>query len=136
MYQNLVLSLLFVAVATVTLAIVAWLVERRRRAALLDMESVEPRKRSSKGMFLGPLTPLLAEQSPMALSKQSILRRELREAGYYHPWALTEYRAVRALLVLIPLAIAGTLAILGQRRDVGPIIVVGIILAIAGFTMP
>jgi tight adherence protein C len=101
-----------------------------------NIQSDTPLRGTSSSMVLGPLTPLIAEQTPMAESARADVRRELSEAGYYQPEALTEFRAVRAVLVLVPLLIAVGLALLATRAEVGRICVTGVILAILGFAIP
>ncbi len=136
MFAFLVLTFLFVVVAGAALSGYLWLLERRRHVELRNLQSTEPVTSITSGMILGPFTPVLAEHSPMADDKQAALRRELREAGYYQPQALVEYRAVRAVLVLLPLALAGTLALLGKREDVAPIAILGVVIAGLGFALP
>src|SRR5262245_59492949 len=59
--------------------------------------------------ILGEFTEPLAAQMPMSTTVQNDVHRLLMGAGFYHPTALTEFRAVRTALLLAPvfLTLAG-----------------------------
>ena len=135
MFQILLMTFLFLATAGVTLSIFQWLVNRRLRRELQNIKSAKPIGESSP-MVLGPLTPLIAEQTPMGESARADVKRELSEAGFYQPAALTEFRAVRAVLVLVPLLLAGGLALLATRAEMGRIILAGCVLSGLGYAIP
>jgi tight adherence protein C len=136
MFAWLVLGLLFVVVLSLSFSLYAWLLERRQRAEADWAEATVPVSSEAKVMILGRLTPVIAAHSPVAAAKVSDLQQELREAGFYHRAALTEFQAIRALLVLLPLFGAGVLALLADRADIPNIAVVGVVLAILGFSVP
>ena len=49
---------------------------------------------------------------------------------------MTEFQAVRAILVLFPLFGAGILALLSSREDIPTIVIAGLVLAVLGFSSP
>jgi tight adherence protein C len=61
---------------------------------------------------------------------------ELRQAGYYRPTALAEYRSVRALLVLFPLLVAAIVAQFVEPAVIPSVAVYGIVLAALGYSIP
>jgi pilus assembly protein TadC len=61
---------------------------------------------------------------------------ELRQAGYYRPTALTEYRTVRALLVLMPLVIAAGIALFVEPARMPAVAIGGAIMAGLGYSIP
>jgi tight adherence protein C len=102
---------------------------KARRAAGEDADDMPE-------LVLGGLTPILAEQTPITKSGKEELEQELRAAGFYRPTALMEYRAVRAVLTLLPLFGGGALALLVPPASM-PMIAVGAIIAAAlGFSLP
>src|SRR5947209_20167400 len=78
----------------------------RLRAA--DLDGDEP----PRPAVFGKLTSPLAEQLPPRPAVRAELVQELRSAGFYRPTALTDYLAVRTVLVLLPVIAAGLLALL------------------------
>src|SRR5437764_985942 len=60
-------------------------------------------------MLFGALTPLLASLLPSTAGGRATLYQELRAAGYYRSSSLTDYLALRNVLVALPLVIAGIL---------------------------
>jgi tight adherence protein C len=134
MFQILLLTCLFIATAGITLSVFQWLVNRRMRRELQNIQSATPEKSST--LLLGPLTPLIAEQTPMGDSTRANVKKELSEAGFYQPDALTEFRAVRAVLVLVPLLMTGGLATIATRADMGRLLIAGVILSGLGYAIP
>lgn len=138
MFQGLVLSLAFVAVAGLTLGVYAWLLERRRLALLRDVHAEESHGLPSaeEVMILGGMTPALAGHSPIGESKRPAIQQELREAGFYHKNALTEFQAIRAVLIFAPIVVAGLLGLAARREDIPRIAMFGAVLAVLGFSIP
>ena len=62
--------------------------------------------------------------------------RELRTAGYYRLNALTEMLALRNVLTLVPLLIAGILSGVIETEDIPIVAIIGVISAILGFSLP
>jgi len=56
----------------------------------------------------GRLTVGLAGVLPMTQNKKATIRRELKQAGYYHPLALEEYLSIRNTLVIGWIMLVGT----------------------------
>lgn len=136
MFEIFLLTFVFLAVAGVTMSIFQWLVNRRMRREMENIKSATPIAGASTPMVLGPLTPLIAEQTPMGETARADVRRELSEAGFYQPDALTEFRAVRAVLVLVPLLLTGGLSLLATRVEMGRLIIAGCILSGLGYAIP
>ncbi len=91
---------------------------------------------STPELLLGDLTPALAEQTPMSERDRTELQRELIDAGYYRPTALMEYRALRAVLVFVPLLAAVALAIFFEPSRIPAVIVAGAMLSLLGYSLP
>lgn len=89
------------------------------------------------GLVLGDMTAALAKQLPgqQDRDQQQILPL-IRQGGNYRPTALLEFQAVRAALVLVPLVAAVATALLVDISQIPIVLVVGLILAAAGFAIP
>jgi tight adherence protein C len=87
-------------------------------------------------LVLGPLTTGLSAQVPMSRAAKSEIQVELRSAGFYQPTALTEYRAVRSVLVVLPLLLALVVAMLSEPTQMVPVLTAGLIGAVLGFSLP
>jgi tight adherence protein C len=127
------LSGLFVVVAGLCFVSMQGL-SRRRERVRQRLGTAETD--STAELVLGDMTSALAETGPMSESAQAELTRELRDAGYYRPTALLEYRAVRALLVLIPLFATGAIALLVDQPYMPVVAGVGLAVAGLGFSLP
>jgi tight adherence protein C len=132
MNDLLILAALFGGVTILTFAGVQGLnlyrQRKARRNAVEDDDAPE--------LVLGGLTPILAEQTPITSAGRTELEQELKAAGFYRPTALMEYRAVRAVLTLLPLFFGGALALLAEPAAM-PMIAVGAVIASAlGFSLP
>jgi tight adherence protein C len=64
------------------------------------------------------------------------LRQLLRSAGYDRPTAVQEYRAVRLLLILLALGIAGLLGAVAPASYLPSIALAGLIAALLAFSVP
>ncbi|MER3414825.1 MAG: hypothetical protein C4297_01235 [Gemmataceae bacterium] len=100
-----------------------------RRSREDPSDGTEPQE-----LILGVLTPGLAP--PVTATARDVLSRELRAAGYYRPTALTEYLALRTLLVFVPLFVACVVALLADREHVFRIMIAGGVVAILGYSLP
>lgn len=61
---------------------------------------------------------------------------ELRQAGYYRPSALAEYKSVRALLVLLPLMGAAGISLTVEPAQMPSIMIAGVVMAALGYSIP
>lgn len=87
----------------------------------------------------GRLTVGLAGVVPMRSSKKATIRRELKQAGYYHPLALEEFLAIRHSLVFGWMIVVGTaiVAAFDAKSDPTPqILVVGAVVLGILYAMP
>jgi pilus assembly protein TadC len=87
-------------------------------------------------MVLGPMTQALAAQLPLTEKRKAALRQELRRAGFYRPTALTEYAAIRTLLVLGTLLATGVLALVADAEEAQNVVLGGVGLALLGYSLP
>ena len=105
--------------------------ERAQRPAA----AVFPPASSSEYLFEG-LTRPLAGLLPSSEKARTTIQQELRAAGYYGHGALTDYLALRNLLVTASLLIAGALCLIFDPADTPAIAVGGLVAAILGFSVP
>jgi tight adherence protein C len=135
-----ILAAVFFGIATLTFVII-YRAAASRRATKERLQQQSP---SPSGvtlgyypdMVLGELTPAIAAQVPMSEEKKGELQKDLLAAGFYRQTALVEYGAIRAILTFSPL-IGGLLwALLGDREQMVTAIFVGVIGAMAGFSLP
>lgn len=89
---------------------------------LEDADAADP------GAF-GPLTPALAAQLPESEKESRDFQLLLRQAGLYHPAARNTIYALRFLLLVTPLVIAGICAVLAEREFTWAILGVGVLTA-------
>lgn len=120
-------GMLFLAVTGLLWTLVA-IVRGRRKVAADEPPPDAP--------VFGPLTPALAEQMPMSSEALQQLAQELRQGGYYQPSASNSYRAMRALLVLIPLIAGGGLALAVPDSQTPRVLVYTAVAAILGYSLP
>lgn len=128
MIEWLQLGLLFLLVLSACLAVFQVIAGFRAqaRAARLDVPGAVDRP--------SVLTQALA--TPMSEAKRTTIAQELRQAGYYGRTAIVEYAAVRTLLVIAPLAIAGMLALAVPRQQMLPYVIVGVVGAVICYAVP
>lgn len=83
-----------------------------------------------------PLLSSLTSGTEIESRDQAQIEPELRQAGFYRPTALAEYKSVRAILVLLPLIAAATLALLIDPVRVPTVVMGGVVLAVLGYSVP
>jgi tight adherence protein C len=91
---------------------------------------------SHPDLVLGDMTEILARGLPGGDRDRVEIVPELARAGLYGPNALAEYRAVRALLILIPLFAAAATALLVEARMIPAVAMGGLVLAALGYSLP
>jgi tight adherence protein C len=91
---------------------------------------------SSPDLILGEVTPALAQQLPIGEDKKGELTQELIQAGFYSPTAVQDYAAVRVVLVVVPLFLAGVLALIVPPSMVLYALMMGLIVAAMGYSLP
>jgi tight adherence protein C len=132
MSELLGLALVFLVVTGLCFAGLEALQRRRRRLETrLEAQDVD----SAPELILGDLTPTLA-QTPMSLAARNELERDLRDAGYYRPTALMEYRAVRTVLMILPLLGFGALSLVVEQAQMPLTAGLGLAGAVLGFSLP
>jgi tight adherence protein C len=140
MDEYVLLALVFVFCTGATLFGYFTLAKKRQRVEqrLVPGPSSDPSVGSTPELVLGELTPALSGQIPMSAETKSELQRDLMSAGMYRPTALMEYTAVRAVLTILPLILAGVVALLWTDTTPGAVRVWigGLIVAGLGFSVP
>src|SRR5262249_37411762 len=84
---------------------------------------------SPSDMLFGGVTPLLAHLLPSTARGSATLFQELRAAGYYRPSAVTDYRALRNLLVAFALLAACAFAFILEPQAIPVVAIVGVVAA-------
>lgn len=120
----------FLAVAGAIFLVARRLAARQHGAALrLDRAGLAPSEGPvSLGMF-GELTDALAAQIPESEKERHDFRRLLRSAGLYAPDAARSIYALRFVLLVAPLLIAGLAAVLAEQRYTLRILIAGAVVA-------
>lgn len=85
---------------------------------------------------LGPWASALAAQLPESKKDSSEFQKLLRAAGFYQPYAAKTVYALRFLLFVLPLVVAGTCAIIAPRESTFGILFSGGIAAIGLSVVP
>src|SRR5262249_28720528 len=111
--EYVLLGLVFLFFAGVSFMGYVALSRRRERieARLVPHTPSDPAIGPHPHLVLGDLTPALAGQIPITEEGRSELQRDLLTAGMYSPTALMEYTAIRAVLTITPLIVAGIIAL-------------------------
>ncbi len=140
MADYLLLALVFLLCTGLMLMGYFALAKKRQRveARLVPGPSSDPSVGSTPELVLGELTPALSGQIPMSEETKTELQRDLMSAGMYRPTALMEYTAVRALLTIVPLIIAGVVALVWTETTAEALRVwiAGLVVAGLGFSVP
>lgn len=139
MFEWILLGGIFMVVTCVTFGSYLWILGRktayRQRIEALEDDD-NPFANNEDPMVLGSLTEAFAGQSPLTDTKRKAIEQELREAGFYSPRAVTEYSAIRAFLILLPLFAAGFVALFLDGVAMFNVGLVGIGFAVIGYAAP
>ncbi len=133
MTEVILLGLTFVLVTALSFAVFSLV---RGGPNAVDQRLARPGAEEEEELLLGGLTPALAGQIPLSRGGRETIQRRMREAGIYRPTAVTEFAAVRAILVILPLLVTGVLAAVMGRAWLPYILVGGICVAILGYSVP
>ncbi len=136
MYEWLIISLIFVVVSGSLFLLLQrnnakrqLLVKRLAHDQTTDLES-KPQ------MLLGELTPAIAQQIPLTEKGRTDLQRELTDAGFYRQTAVTEYVALRTVLLIGPLVVAAVVALFVPPARIPIVALVGLVFALLGYSFP
>lgn len=92
-----------------------------------------------RALIFGPLTSAMAHVLPLGSKTKKRLEIELRQAGYYHQAAITEFLAMRNALVIGWVLLISTLIVLvskpGEPLEI-PLLITGIIGMIVLYAIP
>jgi len=128
-----------VGLASAAFSFVLYLLLRARQQPAEDrLQRTRPKggDEPKRELILGPLTTGMSAQIPMTKLAKTEIQVELRTAGFYQPTALLEYRAVRSLLVIVPVLVALGLAVAAEPDRMVTILSAGLIGAVLGFSLP
>ncbi len=114
--------------------VVLW--RRAGELSRLNAASGGAQLESTPDLILGDVTPALAEQMPIGDEKKGELSQELLQAGFYSATALQDYAAVRVVMVVVPLFLAGVLALIVPPSAIPFTILMGLIVAAMGYSLP
>lgn len=130
-------AILFIPIAGISFIALrrAWL-PRERVQELIRRPAPELVHDTSSDLLFEGITYPLASMLPTTKNGRAILYQELRAAGYYSSGALTNYLALRNVLVVLPLVVAGVLALIFDPEDFPLIIIPGVLVALLGFSLP
>ncbi len=125
---------------------------RRRRAQAAGESAHTPADASSRtpepsvaasaapwnggGMIFGAVTPVLASLLPESEQKRQLMKRELVNAGYYHPRAADNLAAIRYLGIVLPIIGFGVLFLLAPRELELAALLAGVVAALLGWALP
>lgn len=91
---------------------------------------------SNPELLLGDMTDVLSRGLPGSTRDREEVLPDLLRAGVYGASALAEYRAIRAVLILVPLFVAAAVALLVETPQIPWVVGVGIFFAVLGFSLP
>ena len=127
---------LLLAGTAVGVAVMAFAAARLALPADAPARSLPPPADGPDRQVLGDLTAPLAAGLPGAGRDVEELQPLLRQAGFYRPSALVQYRAVRAALVFGPLLLAATAAAVAPTGAIAYLAFSGLLLAALGYALP
>jgi tight adherence protein C len=121
-------SAVIFAVAAVAFFLIVRIWTRKPDAEAVRLEKLKRRSEGevdpNDGMF-GSLTPALAAQIPESEQERRDFNTLLRQAGLYDPRARITIYALRFILLVAPLIVAGVLAVLADSDQTLKILLIG-----------
>ncbi|HZY83589.1 MAG TPA: type II secretion system F family protein [Gemmataceae bacterium] len=130
------LALLFLAVVLLTFAALRRLARARQQQAERWKEVEDALEPTAPPKFMGPMADALAAQIPMSRTGMDDLQKSLRNAGYYRATALVSYRALRTVLILLPILTGAALALLVPAARVPAVLLTAASAAVLGYSVP
>lgn len=130
------LALIFLAVALLTFAALRRLARARQQQAERWKEVEDALEPTPPPKLMGPMADALAAQIPMTRAGVDDLQKSLRNAGFYRATAVLSYRALRTVLVLVPLLGGAAVAVLAPARQVPTVLITTAALAGLGYSVP
>lgn len=135
---NLVSLLIFLAVAS-SFYLLLRLLTRKSKGEQLRIRSLGSGHSSDEepgeGLF-GPLNRALAAQVPESRQERRDFKLLLRQAGLYGPTAGTTIYAARFVLLIVPMVVAGILAVMAEAGQTWKILSLGALAAGGLSTVP
>jgi tight adherence protein C len=87
-------------------------------------------------LLFGELTPVLASLLPESDEKRQLVRRELANAGYYHPHAADNLAAIRYVGIVLPIVIFGVVFLSVPAALEMQVLLCGVALSLLGWALP
>jgi tight adherence protein C len=115
--------------------VVAGLLVARIASRMAAAQSPTPAAAPADPRIFGGLTEALAEQLPVRDTDRVEMQKELKQAGYLRPSALQELSALRFVLVVLPLVLAGVVAVASPALALAATFGGGV-LALLGYALP
>ncbi len=138
LHDSLVLALVFAFVALAFYLLGRYFTSRplREDARLKQISHDSPYNGEPEAGIFGSWAPALAAQLPESEAEQKEFRQMLRQAGIYQTRASETIYALRFILLVVPLMLAGILAVLLDGKYTAPIMVTGVIVAAILMVVP
>ena len=117
LYESLLMAWVFAFVALAFYMVGRYFTSRppREDARLKQISHDSPYNGEPEAGIFGAWSPALAAQLPESETEQKEFRQMLRQAGIYQPRASETIYALRFVLLVAPLLVAGILAVLLDR---------------------
>ena len=130
LYESLLMASVFASVALTIYLLGRYFTSRPREDARLRQISLDsPYNGEPEAGVFGAWAPALAAQLPESQAEHEAFRQMLRQAGIYQPRAWETIYALRFIFLVVPLMVAGILAVLLDQQYTMPILVGGVIVA-------
>ncbi len=128
LYEAVVLAAIFVVVALSFYLVARIFTNRapREDARLRQIRHESPFNGEAEPGVFGNWAPALAAQIPETETEQKEFRQMLRQAGMYHPRASETINAMRFIFLVVPLIVAGILAVVLDRVWMVPVVIGGV----------
>ena len=138
LYESLLMALVFAFVSLSLYMLGRYFTNRppREDARLQQISLDSPFNGEPQAGIFGAWAPALAAQIPESQAEQKEFRQMLRQAGIYHPRASETIFALRFVLLVVPLAATGVLAVFLDRQYTMPILVAGGMVALVLAIVP
>jgi tight adherence protein C len=131
LYDSVLMAWVFAFVALTFYVLGRYFTSRppREDARLKRISDESPYNGEPEAGIFGDWAPALAAQLPESEAEQKEFRLMLRQAGIYQPRAPETIYALRFILLVAPLLVAGILAVLLDSQYTTPILVTGVVMA-------
>jgi tight adherence protein C len=138
LYETLLMAWVFAVVALSAYMLGRYLTSRppREDARLRQISLDSPFNGEPEAGIFAAWSPALAAQIPESETEQKEFRQMLRQAGIYQPRASETIYALRFVLLVVPLLVAGILAVFLDRQYTMTVLVTGVLVAAVLVVVP